>query len=281
MSNVVGKMLVVLTLVFCLLLLCFAGAVYSYSGQWRVKANDLQFRLTELDENFNKSSDNHNVVVKDLEVQIANLEIERDQLAATLSTNEENEGQTKQLLADALQSADKSAGEAKIASAELAARKIEAAILNAEVQKQADRIANLFAELQQQEDSELNLQRQLAAAEEKEEQQLVVNANLKDLLRANEIDPRAAITGDLPEEKINVDGFVGRTLKSPNRELIEITIGSDDKIFEEMEVTVYRGRKYVCKAQVIQVLPDLAICRVDEATRREQIRKGDRVTTKF
>ncbi len=281
MSNVVGKMLVVLTLVFCLLLLCFAGAVYSYSGQWRVKANDLQFRLTELDENFNKSSDNHNVVVKDLEVQIANLEIERDQLAATLSTNEENEGQTKQLLADALQSADKSAGEAKIASAELAARKVEAAILNAEVQKQADRIANLFAELQQLEDSELNLQRQLAAAEEKEEQQLVVNANLKDLLRANEIDPRAAITGDLPEEKINVDGFVGRTLKSPNRELIEITIGSDDKIFEEMEVTVYRGRKYVCKAQVIQVLPDLAICRVDEATRREQIRKGDRVTTKF
>ena len=244
MSNVVGKMLVVLTLVFCLLLLCFAGAVYSYSGQWRVKANDLQFRLTELDENFNKSSDNHNVVVKDLEVQIANLEIERDQLAATLSTNEENEGQTKQLLADALQSADKSAGEAKIASAELAARKVEAAILNAEVQKQADRIANLFAELQQLEDSELNLQRQLAAAEEKEEQQLVVNANLKDLLRANEIDPRPAITGDLPEEKINVDGFVGRTLKSPNRELIEITIGSDDKIFEEMEVTVYRGRKY-------------------------------------
>ena len=281
MSNVVGKMLVVLTLVFCLLLLCFAGAVYSYSGQWRVKANDLQFRLTELDENFNKSSDNHNVVVKDLEVQIANLEIERDQLAATLSTNEENEGQTKQLLADALQSADKSAGEAKIASAELAARKVEATILNAEVQKQADRIANLFAELQQLEDSELNLQRQLAAAEEKEEQQLVVNANLKDLLRANEIDPRTAITGDLPEEKINVDGFVDRTLKSPNRELIEITIGSDDKIFEEMEVTVYRGRKYVCKAQVIQVFPDLAICRVDEATRREQIRKGDRVTTKF
>lgn len=281
MNNVVGKMLVVLTLVFCLLLLCFAGAVYSYSGQWRTKAGDLQTRLTGADDNIKKISDDRNAEVSKLEAEIAELTIQRNQLAATQAANVADVATNVQLLADARQSADKSAGDAQIASDEQAARIAESAVLNAEVQKQADRIAKLFAELQQLEDSELNLVRQLASAEEKEEQQLSENARLKDLLRANEIDTRQAITGTLPEEKIDVDGFVERTLKTQSGELIEITIGSDDKIYEGMYVTVYRGRKYVCKAQVVKVEPDLAICMVDEDTRREQIRKGDRVTTKF
>lgn len=281
MNNVVGKMLVVLTLVFCLLLLCFAGAVYSYSGQWRVKAEDLQARLTDSDDNIKKISDDRNAEVAKLEAQIAELTTDRDQLKATLDTQQDTVATIQQLLADSRQAADKSAGDAQIASDEQAARIAEAAILNAEVQKQADRIAKVFAELQELEDRELNLQRQLASAEEKEEQQLAENARLKDLLRANEIDPRQAIVGNLPEEKIDVDGFVERTLKAQNRELIEISIGSDDKIYEDMEVTVFRDRKYVCKARVIQVESDIAICMVDEDTRREQIRKGDRVTTKF
>lgn len=281
MNNVVGKMLVVLTLVFCLLLLCFAGAVYSYSGQWRQKAEQLQGRVTEADRNIKAISDDRNSEVKKLQDQIDELTIQRDQLAATQEANRSDVTATRQLLADALQSADKSAGDAQIASDEQAARIAEAAVLNAEVQKQADRISKLFAELQSLEDSELNLQRQLASAEEKEEQQLAENARLKDLLRANEIDPRQALVGTLPEEKINVDGFVLRTLKAQNRELIEITIGSDDKIYEGTEVTVFRDSKYVCKARVVQVEPDLAICMVDEDTRRAQIRKGDRVTTKF
>lgn len=281
MNNVVGKMLVVLTLVFCLLLLCFAGAVYSYSGQWRNKAADLQTRLTGADDNIKKISDDRNAEVAKLKAEIAELTLERDQFSATLAANQQDDGNTQQLLADALQAADKSAADAQIASDEQAARIAEAAVLNAEVQKQADRISKLFAELQQLEDSELNLERQLAAAEEKEEQQLSEMSRLKDLLRANEIDPRQAIAGTLPEEKINVDGFVARTQKTRSNELIEITIGSDDKIYEGMDVTVYRGSKYVCKARVIEVHPDLAICMVDEDTRREQIRKGDRVTTKF
>lgn len=281
MNNVVGKMLVVLTLVFCLLLLCFAGAVYSYSGQWRAKAGDLQGRLDEADKNIKGISDARNAEVAKLQAEIDELTIQRDQFSATLAANQQDDGITQQLLADALQAADKSAADAQIASDEQAARIAEATVLNAEVQKQADRISKLFAELQDVEDQLLNRERELAAAEEKEEQQLAVNARLKDLLRANEIDPRQTLVGTLPEEKIDVDGFVERTQKAQNRELIEISIGSDDKIYEGMEVTVFRDRKYVCKARVVRVLPDKAICMVDEDTRREQIRKGDRVTTKF
>lgn len=281
MNNVVGKMLVVLTLVFCLLLLCFAGAVYSYAGQWRNRADDLQTRLTGLNDDIKRISDDRNAEVSQLEAELAEVTLERDQLSATLAANQQNEGNTQQLLADALQAADKSATDAQIASDEQAARIAEAAVLNAEVQNLTDRISNLFGEQQQLRDTLLNLERQLALAEEKEEQQLTENARLKNLLRASEIDPRQAIAGVLPEEKIEVDGFVERTLKAQNNELIEITIGSDDRIFKDSHVTVFRGRKYVCKARVVRVEPDLAICIVDEDTRREQIRKGDRVTTKF
>lgn len=281
MNNVVGKMLVVLTLVFCLLLLCFAGAVYSYSGQWRDKATDLQAKFTNADDNIKKISREREVEKAALKAEIANLETERNQLIAAQDDMKVSLDSTRKLLAASRQTADKSAGDAQIASAEQAARIAEAAILNAENQKQADRIAKLFAENQGLADSMLNLQRQLASAEEKEEQNLTENARLKDLLRAHDVDPREAFVGTLPEEKISVDGFVQRMTKTQNRELIEITIGSDDKIYEDMEVTVFRDRKYVCKARVIQVEPDLAICMVDEETRREQIREGDRVTTKF
>ena len=38
MNNVVSKMLIVLQLVFSLLFMCFAGAVYSFQQSWRAKA---------------------------------------------------------------------------------------------------------------------------------------------------------------------------------------------------------------------------------------------------
>lgn len=281
MNNVVGKMLVVMTLVFCLLLLCFAGAVYTYSGQWKDKANTLQSQLDNANQQVKDANDSRNREVSDLQAQLKQVTIDRDQLQATLSANAAEVQTAQQLAADARQAADKAAGDAQIASDEQAARIVEAAVLNAEVQKQADRIAKLFSELQGLQDTVLNQQRQLAAAEEKEEQQLAENARLRDLLRANEIDPRQTLLTALPEEEIEVDGFVARTAEARNGELIEITVGSDDKIYEDMELTVYRGRKYVCKARVVKVEPDLAICMVIEDTRREQVRKGDRVTTKF
>ena len=42
MNNVVGKMLIVMQLVFSILFMCFAGAVYTFQGGWRTKGLALQ-----------------------------------------------------------------------------------------------------------------------------------------------------------------------------------------------------------------------------------------------
>ena len=62
---------------------------------------------------------------------------------------------------------------------------------------------------------------------------------------------------------------------------MQITIGSDDKIHEGMVLTVYREDNYICRARVIEVYPDTAICMVEEKTRNGIVEQGDNVTTKL
>ena len=42
MNNVVGKLLVVMQLVFSILFMCFAGAVFTFQAQWRTAAISAQ-----------------------------------------------------------------------------------------------------------------------------------------------------------------------------------------------------------------------------------------------
>ncbi|MCA9049306.1 MAG: hypothetical protein KDA89_11295, partial [Planctomycetaceae bacterium] len=99
----------------------------------------------------------------------------------------------------------------------------------------------------------------------------------------NDIDPGQAIVGTVPAQVDKVDGVVQRTTrtKSRDQELVEITIGSDDKVFENMTITVFRRDRYICQARVVKVYPDTAICVVEEATRQGNIERGDNVTTKL
>ena len=284
MNNVVGKMLIVMQLVFSILFMCFAGAVYTFQGQWRKEATDLQAKL-----------DNANQQLKDEQAsnadEVKNLMDEKQAAESALATMDAKlkaaqlEADTANTeLAEVKLERDKFASDAQVATTEAKARSVEAKALNKEVESLRGRITELRQELQVMEDRLLDSQGKLAEAEEVEGQLLVQVANLKDLLRLNDIDPRTPVpAGAVPQHIEKVDGYVADAQKNAARtqELIKITIGSDDRIYKDMVLTVFRRDKYICQVRVMEVQPDTAVCVVNERTREGLVQVGDNVTTKL
>lgn len=285
MNNIVGKMLIVLQLVFCILFMCFAGAVYSFSGAWRNQANELENKLTIANKATEDANSARDRETKQLQALLKEAEEERDIVKSQLQTAQTQAAENQKLLAQTGQERDKALADGEIASAEASARVAEAAALNKEVQSLRNRINELIQRNRETEDNLLDRTGKLASAEEQEEQLLAEVGRLQDLLRSNDIEPNTIIAGPVGGEIEKVDGFVQRSQKNSagTQELVLITIGSDDKVYKDMMLTVFRGDAYLCRARVMEVYPDEAVCVVEEKTRARNgsIKRGDNVTTKL
>ena len=285
MNNIVGKMLIVLQLVFCILFMCFAGAVYSFSGAWRNQANELENKLTIANKATEDANSARDRETKQLQALLSEAEEERDIVKSQLQTAQTQAAENQKLLAQTGQERDKALADGEIASAEASARVAESAALNKEVQSLRNRINELIQRNRETEDNLLDRTGKLASAEEQEEQLLAEVGRLQDLLRSNDIEPNTIVTGPVGGEIEKVDGFVQRSQKNSagTQELVLITIGSDDKVYKDMMLTVFRGDAYLCRARVMEVYPDEAVCVVEEKTRARNgsIKRGDNVTTKL
>ncbi len=283
MNNVVGKMLIVMQLVFSLLFMCFAGAVYTFQGQWRTWGLEQQALVEESGKQYDDAVAARNREAMVLTAKVEAAETDRDNFRAQLQAAESQAATDQALLAAASLERDKALADSEVATAEAAARIVEANALNKEVRSQQLRISALVADIQSVENDLLDRTGKLASAVEIEEQHLSELGRLKDLLRLNDIDPGQLIVGPVPGQVEKVDGKVreARRNKARTAELVEITIGSDDKIYKNMPLIVSRKDKYICDVRVVEVFPDIAICLVNERTRQGNIQKGDDVTTKL
>jgi predicted RNase H-like nuclease (RuvC/YqgF family) len=264
--------------------MCFAGAVYTYQGQWRDKSIQLQNELSVARQNTEDQISARARETKTLTDARKEAEAARDNAVAELDEARLQAQTAQAQLAAVMLERDKAMADAQVATTEASARVAESTAQKKEADSLRDRITELRRELQQKEDDNLDAQGRLADAREMEEQLLGETARLKDLLRINDIDPRTAIpvgTATMQVEKI--DGLVKESRRNLNRtqELVEITVGSDDGIREGMNVTIYRDAKFICQARVMTVYPDVAICVVKEQTREGEIQEGDNVTTKL
>jgi len=282
-NNIVGKILIVLNLVFCILFMCFAGAVYTFAGAWKDKALDLEGRLEVAQKATEDANSARDRETKQLNALLSAATSERDLVKAQLQDAQTADASSRAQLAQAEQERDKALADAEVASTEASARVAEAEVLNKEVQSLRDRINQLIQRARTTEDSLLDLQGRLASAEKRETDLLADNGKLRDQLRSNDIEPGEFGDSSTEEGVARVDGFVEGLIRNQARtqELVQITIGSDDKIRKDMSMIVYRGGNYICEARVIKVYPDKAICVVDEKTRTDTIERGDNVTTKL
>ena len=283
MNNVVGKLLVILNLVFCLTFMCFAGAVYTFSSQWRDKALAEQDKALNFSQQVDDLQNEKREIEESLTAQITELESERDKLRADLNTAQTSNTTSQAQLDEVRQERDKAIAEIEVATAEAISRRAESVELRAELQGLRTRINELIREVRTVEDRKLDLEGMVAAAKEQQESSISEIGRLQDLLRQNDIDPRTPVIGAVPEQIEKVDGFVAATQKSRDRtqEFVEVTIGSDDKIFKDQQLTVFRRGKYLAEIRLVNVYPDTAVGIVLEKTRNGSIQRGDNVTTKL
>src|SRR5262245_36612031 len=73
----------------------------------------------------------------------------------------------------------------------------------------------------------------------------------------------------------------GVVLAIGEKDLIEVSIGKDDGLKVGHTLDVYRDNTYLGRIQIRETAPDRAVGQVQREYQRGQIKRGDRVTSKF
>jgi hypothetical protein len=283
MNNVVGKILIVLQLVFSLCFMCFAGAAFTFHEGWKKKADDLQSKLTNTQMQLNEQQTLRQQETEELKANLTAEKNRADTAEAKVTGVQTSLDQALGNLRNAEQQRDKHLADLAVAQQEAQARVAETTDSRSETKRLNDRIIEGIALRRTLEDQLLEKQGLLDEALQRENQHLKERGRLRDLLRANKVDPDDAIAGPVPPPVEKVTGVVKAARKNESRsaELVEISVGSDDSISKRMRMIVFRGAKYICEIEVTEVYPDVSVGRVIEETRNGNIERGDNVTTKL
>ena len=283
MNNVVAKTLIVLQLVFSLCFMCFAGAVYSFQKGWRDKAEASAKQIVDLQKNL---SDQQTARASEKAALEADLKKEKDRAdlaEAQIGRLDVDLQQARASLASTEQERDKYQADLIVAQQEAEARIAETTESRSEIKALRDQLNSGLAQRRTLEDQNLDRQGKIDEATEREQQMLKEIGRLRDLCRVNRIDPSEQYAGVVPAAIEKVDGVVRQSKKNSSRsaELVEISIGSDDRIDKKMRLIVYRGSRFICEIEITDVYPDMSVGRVIEETRNGAIERGDNVTTKL
>jgi hypothetical protein len=283
MNNVVGKILIVLQLVFSLCFMCFAGAAYTFHEGWKKKADTLQSKLGNTEQQLSEQQSQRQQESDNLKGELTAMTTRAQMAEAKVTGIETSLTQALGNLANAEQQRDRHLADLAIAQQEAQARIAETTDARSENLRLNDRVVDGISVRRTLEDDLLDRQGRIDEAVQRELQMVEELARLRGLLRTNKIDPNDAIVGPVPAPVEKITGVVSAAKKNESRsaELVEISIGSDDGIAKGMRLIVYRGAKYICEIEITEIYPDLSVGRVIESTRNGNIEREDNVTTKL
>jgi hypothetical protein len=283
MNNVVGKILIVLQLVFSLCFMCFAGAAYTFHEGWKKKADTLQSKLGNTEQQLSEQQSQRQQESDNLKGELTAMTTRAQMAEAKVTGIDTSLTQALGNLANAEQQRDRHLADLAIAQQEAQARIAETTDARSENLRLNDRVVDGISVRRTLEDDLLDRQGRIDEAVQRELQMVEELARLRGLLRTNKIDPNDSIVGPVPAPVEKITGVVTAAKKNESRsaELVEISIGSDDGIAKGMRLIVYRGAKYICEIEITEIYPDLSVGRVIESTRNGNIEREDNVTTKL
>lgn len=278
----VGKILVVLHLVLSIMFMAFAGAVYTAQTNWRtaqVKAvADLtkeKNRSNDMKAEFDKERADTAQKIAQLTDSVQKLSGQNTALTAQVATLDSD---NKQLRKDVDQQRDLQA----LASSEAIERKKEADLQRDKNSEMFRSREELVKNLNDTEDKRFALDVQLQQVSEKYEQLLNDYKIMKGFLASKELttDPKQMVVQTAPPPP--VEGLVTEVRKSErsSRELIEISIGSDDGLVVGHKLTIFRDGKYIGDVRLTLVQADRAVGYV-KLTKNARVTIGDHVSTKL
>ena len=283
MNNVVGKILIVLQLVFSLCFMCFAGAAYTFHEGWKNRATTAEDKLRNTNLQLTEAQTARQQLEEKLTADVKTQNERAVMAEAKVTGLETSLAQALGNLANAEQQRDKHLADLVIAQQEAQARIAETTDARSENLRLNDRVVDGISVRRTLEDQVLELQGQINEAIRREQANIEKLERLRGVLSKNNIDWEDAMRGPILAISEKVNGVVKGSRKNESRsaELVEISVGSDDGIAKSMRLIIYRGAKFICEIEVTEVYPDVAVGRVIEETRNGTIERGDNVTTKL
>lgn len=272
--NLLGKTLVVFVALASIGLMFMSIMVYSTHTNWQQEAEALKTQLANMRNENEALKSSYAIKTSRLEGEaqaalqdVAKLETERTALITQASEIQKDLDRLRQ---------EERGNKALVAATEQNNNRLqeEVAKLRAEIRQNQEDRDSFFAKA-------LQATSQLHATVGELEQTKERNAQLaeqvglaKSALREGGIDDAGAVVP-------RVRGLVSATLRDTSGLLIEITIGADDGIRTGHTVEVFRGDKYLGRAQILKTDPDRAVARVLRKFQVGPIEEGDDVATKL
>jgi chromosome segregation ATPase len=279
----VGKILVVLHLVLSIMFMAFAGAVFTAQNNWRAAEKKAatalaaaNTKIRDMQAEFDKERADAAEKITKLTDNNTKLTGEKTALTTEVATlGLEN----KQLRKDVDQQRDLSA----LTTTEAVERKKEADLqrgVNGELFQSRE---ELVKKLNETEDKRFALDVTLTQVSEKYDQLLNDFKTMKSYLASKNLttDPKEMIVQKAPPPP--VEGIVTEVRKAEksSRELVEISIGSDDGLVVGHKLTVFRGDKYVAEIRLTLVQADKAVGYIYTKAKNAVVTVGDTASTKL
>jgi predicted nucleic acid-binding Zn-ribbon protein len=276
----VGKILVIVLMVFSILFLALSAVVFTTTANWREqteeqkkKAGELQRELTDA----KAAIDNRTKDLADAQAahkaQVAQLEAQKADLATQATTLQREIADARTKLEVALKNMQAAQQEAEVRANE----STQLRELLAAVQKQA----NEFKERQRELKDEIyELRRYNEDAARKNDDLRKRVAGLVQLLRSHNIEANTATTSTPGREAppASLRGTV--TAVSADNTIAEINLGSDEGLLVGHRLKIYHTQprpEYLGELEVLTVESDRSAGRITSHVLGKKVKEGDRV----
>ncbi len=281
--NLVGKILTVLIMVFSVLFMAFALAVYAAHLNWRNKVMDPQNGLQAQLNKEKQSVQNLNGEVDTLKLD---LDREKKDLSARVKSLEDEKGRLQNErvklekdLAVLVEDLRKANGAVTAASVNVAGLADQVKQLRDNVRAAEKKQNEDFTKMTKMTDQMHQLANELTAL--KGTNQTLV----ADLQKYRKVLDLFGLKGD-PELYTKVappvDGHVV-AVSDPGTGLIELSVGSDLGIEKGQTLEVYRrdGNAYLGRVEIVSTEPNKSVAKILPSLQRGAIQKGDRIASRL
>lgn len=272
--TLVGKIFTVLIFVMSLVFMSFSVMVFATHKNWKEAAAATDAKL----KNANETNKALQTKLESLQMDLATEQAARAAALAAMQTRlvkaeqavSDKQAELDKLFTDHAQVAEA----AKMAETRLESLTTEVASLRDTLRNtqkdrdaQFDKVVELTDKFNQMEGLRMRLdERNTQLAQQVSRMKMVMDAKgIRETDLVSHIPPP-------------VEGLV---LAISDKDLIEISIGSDDGLKEGHTLDVYRGNTYLGRVVIRRTAPDRSVGQIMRELQRGQIRKGDHVTTKL
>lgn len=275
--NLLGKILTFAILIAALLALIGAMVVYSTHRNWKEDADNLSQQLDDaknenqqLQSSLRSLESQLTAELESAKREVIKLETERDRL------DKENIGFEDEL--EKLDLALRQNTEAlKVTQDNNETLAGQVTTLRQEVRASQQQRDVSLANTIEATDLKNQTLGELAALNERHTQLVQELSTKTALLRENGIDPNTDLEAIVP----SVRGVVSKMHRSAGSQLIEITVGADDGLKPGHTIEVFRGERYLGRAEILRTEPDRAVGRVIRRFQLGPIQEGDDVATRL